>query len=290
MTQFAFLRREWADVFDSAARAETAVHADPRTACFYTRRALELAVGWAYKHDAALKLPYQDNLSALIHEPTFKQAAGEPVFSKARIINTLGNRAVHSHRPVPAEDAVVAVRELFHVAYWLARTYARGERPAPGLAFDAAALPKAAPSPQQTAEQLQALGVSLRERDEQLSALLSDKRALDAELERLRGEVARAKQSAAAQPDPHDYSEAETRDYFVDLLLIAGKALSANQLEFINLVVDHLTEHGVVELGVLYESPFTDLTPRGPEVLFTPGQLDELMRALAAVRESAIAA
>ena len=34
-------------------------------------------MSWAYKHDAALRLPYQDNLSALIHEPSFKQAAGE---------------------------------------------------------------------------------------------------------------------------------------------------------------------------------------------------------------------
>jgi type I restriction enzyme, R subunit len=68
VSQFAFLQREWAPVFESAARAETAVHADPRTACFYARRALELAVSWAYKHDASLKLPYQDNLSALIHD------------------------------------------------------------------------------------------------------------------------------------------------------------------------------------------------------------------------------
>ena len=30
----------------------SAVHSDPRTACFYARRALELAVAWAYKHDA----------------------------------------------------------------------------------------------------------------------------------------------------------------------------------------------------------------------------------------------
>jgi type I restriction enzyme R subunit len=97
MSQFAFLQGEWAAVFESAARAETAVHADPRTACFYARRALELAVGWAYKHDTALRLPYQDNLSALIHDPSFKEAAGEAVFSKARVINTLGNRAVHGH-------------------------------------------------------------------------------------------------------------------------------------------------------------------------------------------------
>src|SRR5258705_1807190 len=110
MSQFSFLEREWSAVFDAAARAETGVHADPRTACFYTRRALELSVAWAYKHDAALSLPYQDNLSALIHEPSFKAAAGEAVFSKARGINTLGNRAVHRHREIPLDDALVAVR------------------------------------------------------------------------------------------------------------------------------------------------------------------------------------
>jgi len=33
-------------------------------------------------------------------------------------------------------DALAAVRELFHVGYWLAHTYARGAKPAPGLAFD----------------------------------------------------------------------------------------------------------------------------------------------------------
>jgi len=219
MSQFTFLQREWSAVFEAVAKAEAAVHADSRTACFYARRALELAVSWAYKHDAALKLPYQDNLSALIHEPSFKQAAGEAVFSKARVINTLGNRAVHSHRAVPEADALAAVRELFHVAYWFARSYGRVGRPAPGLTFDPTALPRPAAAPQQTAEQLRTLEEELRERDEKLATLLADKGALDEELKRLRSEVAEAKKAAAAQPDTHDYSEAETRDYFIDLLL-----------------------------------------------------------------------
>ena len=225
-SQFAFLQREWPDVFDAAGRAEAAVHADSRTACFYARRALELAVAWAYKHDAALQLPYQDNLSALIHDPTFKAAAGEAVFNKARVINTLGNRAVHGHRAIPTDDALMAVRELFHVAYWLGHTYGRVMRPAPDLVFDASALPTGAPATKQTSEQLQQLEASLRERDEKLVALLADKSALDEELKRLRAEVAEARKAAATQPDAHDYSETETRDYFIDLLLKeAGWAL-----------------------------------------------------------------
>lgn len=219
MSQFAFLRREWPSVFDAAVKAEAAVRADPRTACFYARRALELAIAWAYKHDPALRLPYQDNLSALIHEPSFKDAAGEAVFNKARVIVTLGNRAVHSHRPIAEADALVAVRELFHVAYWLARTYGRDARPDAGLTFDAAALPKPTQSTAQTGEQLQALEARLREKDENLASLLADKSALDEELKRLRAEVAAAKKAAAERPDAHDYSEAETRDYFIDLLL-----------------------------------------------------------------------
>ncbi len=223
---FFFLQAEWPAVHEAATRAAAAVHPDPRTACFYARRALELSVAWAYKHDPALRLPYQDNLSALIHEPTFKAAAGEAVFSKARVINTLGNQAVHSHRPIQPSDALTAVRELFHVSYWLARSYARGAKPAPGVAFDPSALPRTTPLPKQTIDQLQNLEAGLRERDEKLSALLADKTLLDEELKRLRAEVAIAKQAAAAQPDTHDYSEAETRDYFIDLLLKeAGWAL-----------------------------------------------------------------
>lgn len=65
---------------------------------------------------------------------------------------------------------------------------------------------------------------------------------------------------------------------------------SANQIEFVTLVVDHLTEHGVVLPERLYESPFTDVTPQGPDALFSNAQLDELMRALDAVRSTALAA
>lgn len=49
--------------------------------------------------------------------------------------------------------------------------------------------------------------------------MLADKDALDAELNRLRAEIAEAKKANTATPDDHDYSEAETRDYFIDLLL-----------------------------------------------------------------------
>jgi type I restriction enzyme R subunit len=71
---------------------------------------------------------------------------------------------------------------------------------------------------------------------------------------------------------------------------MAGKTLSANQLEFITLIIDHLTEHGLMEPARLYESPFTDLTPQGPDALFKATEVDDLLQALHHVRAGAEAA
>jgi len=71
---------------------------------------------------------------------------------------------------------------------------------------------------------------------------------------------------------------------------LAGKTLNASQIEFVNLIVEHLTEHGVMGASLLYESPFTDITPRGPDELFTESQLDELLAVLDQIRGAALAA
>jgi type I restriction enzyme R subunit len=218
MSNFEFLTAEWKDIHDAASKAESTAIADPRTSCFYARRALELAVNWAYKFDSALKMPYQDSLSTLIHEPTFKQTSGDAVFSKAKVIVTLGNRAVHSHREIPQADSIQAVKELFHFCYWFARLYARGRKPDAQLTFNEAALPTTT-IPRQSLDQTKRLEAQLAEKDQKLSVVLADKESLDAEVQRLRKEVAEAKQAATNLPDKHDYNEAETRDYFIDLLL-----------------------------------------------------------------------
>ena len=70
---------------------------------------------------------------------------------------------------------------------------------------------------------------------------------------------------------------------------LSGKVQSANQIEFINLIIDHLTEHGVMDPGRLYESPFTDINPQGPEGVFTSGQVDDLVALLQEIRQRAAA-
>ena len=230
MSNFAFLQSEWSLLFEAANKAEAMVNTDARASCFYARRGLELAVAWLYTYDKTIKLPYQDHLSALIHEPTFRKAVGDAVFTKTKLIKDLGNMAVHSTRKVMPADALTATRELFHVCYWLARTYGTRSRPDPSLTFSTALLPQPSTAPAQSLDQLQKLEAQLHDKDAKLSTLLADKAAQDAELKKLREEIAAAKQANSAQPDTHDYSEAETRDYFIDLLLKeAGWALDKHQ-------------------------------------------------------------
>jgi len=219
MSQFTFLQVQWPLAFEAACQAEAAARPDPRTACFQARRALELMVKWLYRHDTALRPPYQTNLSALIFEPTFQNLVGGGLLAKAKLIKELGNQAVHSSRPMRAEEAIACVRELFHVGFWLARNYARTGRPEDGLAFDASRLPDRSAVPPQTLARLQEMEAELVRRDEALEAAQKGQADLEAQLQALRAEVTRIKAENQTIPDQHDYSEAETRRLFIDVLL-----------------------------------------------------------------------
>jgi len=219
-SNFDFLRKNWSEVADAAIRCEHFVESDPRSSCFYARRALELGVRWLFEHDSSLKLPYQDHLSALLYEPTFRNGIGNARFAKARIIKDLGNHAVHSNKPIRQYDALVAAQELFHIMFWLARTYARGERPADNIVFDPSLIPAAAvKEPEKTSLELQTLESQLHEKDKSLTALLEEKLGVDTELQRVRAELAEVKKQNESRTDAHDYSEAKTREYLIDLLL-----------------------------------------------------------------------
>ena len=49
---------------------------------------------------------------------------------------------------------------------------------------------------------------------------------------------------------------------------------SAEQIKFVNLVIDYLTENGSVPPARVYASPFVDVSPSGPEELFDEDDLD----------------
>jgi len=61
------------------------------------------------------------------------------------------------------------------------------------------------------------------------------------------------------------------------------------QIDFVEMIVDYLTLHGAMDAAILYEFPFTDITPQGPDGLFTSTQVDELFSILEEVYTRAAA-
>ena len=232
MSNFRFLSTEWQEIGEAATKAESLAHADPRTSCFYARRSLELAVEWLYDHDSSFKPPYERNLSAMLHEPSFRDQLPPELFPKTRIIKDLGNQAAHSKKPIRQFDAIQVTRDLFHFTYWLARTYSLGTTAQlEGLTFDPNLLKPAKPvESHQSLPQLQKLEADLKERDEKVAAQAKALAETDAHISQLKREIVEAKQRNQKVPDTHDYSEAQTRDYFIDLLLReAGWKLDRNE-------------------------------------------------------------
>ena len=231
MSNFAFLQKEFFAICDSATKAEGYLNTDARAACWYARMTLEQIVDWLYRYDNNFKC-YETSLGARVHDPSFRANVGEAIFTKATVVIGIGNRAAHAKATKKA-DAVIAIQELFHVAYWLARTYGERARPDPALQFSEALVPAAKQESAVTVEQLKRQEDALKAKDAE-NAVLKDKLdglgAVHAQLEALRAEVAAAKAANAQTQDTHDYNEEQTRDYFIDMLLHeAGWAMDKEQ-------------------------------------------------------------
>lgn len=203
---------------------------DPRAACFHTRFALEALVHWLYRHDKSLRIPYDQSLGALLHEPCLQNLFPEAVFQKARVILKVGNQAVHDSRPVRQYDAMQVVKELHHLCYWLVRTYVpdtslegfawRDERVPPTILSDEVV----------SRRELENLEKRLAEQNAATLKQQKERDALDAELQVLREQLAEVRAATEQQTDAHDYSEAETRHYMLDVdLLRAGWRLDKDR-------------------------------------------------------------
>jgi type I restriction enzyme, R subunit len=72
------------------------------------------------------------------------------------------------------------------------------------------------------------------------------------------------------------------KDALADFL--DDKRYTANQIEFVSLVIDDLTENGVVEARRFYESPYVDISPHGPDAIFESADVDRLLEVVAEVR------
>jgi type I restriction enzyme R subunit len=219
MGNFDFVRAALPSSFEDCSRAESYLVSDPRSACFYARRAVEGLV--AHLYDVlGLALPYKDDLAARTNDAAFISKVGTGISTKLNLIRRIANTAVHSDRPIRRDAAVPVLKELFHVMVWASLHHSPRPDLAPtGRQFDPALASRAAPL---SREELVKLATTVKAQDEAHARELAERdEALaerEAELARLREQIAAA-QAANTRPDDHDYDEAATRDLFIDVLL-----------------------------------------------------------------------
>ncbi|MFN8228342.1 MAG: DEAD/DEAH box helicase family protein [Mycobacterium sp.] len=220
MSNFDFLTTvSWPEIFADCTKAESYALSDPRSACFYSRRAVEHLVDYLYDV-LRLPFPYQNDLSARINDARFKAKVGAGIATKLNLIRKLGNHAVHDQKPIPPRAALDALRELHHVMVWAAFHHSTNPQAVPLKAeFDPALAQKAAPL---TRAEVAELAKKFEQQDEAHAKALAEKDELaaakDAEITELREQI-KAAQAANQKVDDRDYSEAETRDRFIDVLL-----------------------------------------------------------------------
>jgi type I restriction enzyme R subunit len=251
VTNFQFLLPEFKPLYEPARGAEQLVYSDPRACCMRTRHALEQAVHWLYEHDRDLRMPYDSGLNVLLTDRDFERLLPPHIHQKTRLIQKLGNQAVHAGQPIGQLDALRLVRELFHVLFWLARSYTRASDPKSLQAsFDEKLVPKLVRADEVIAltrdelkkqeakfqQQIAAQHAELERREAAIAeqaATLEEREALlaevNAKLAEARAELAQAKAANLAVPDTHDYDEADTRRLFIDVLLReAGWSVGGN--------------------------------------------------------------
>jgi len=77
------------------------------------------------------------------------------------------------------------------------------------------------------------------------------------------------------------------KELFADFL--ADGTHTATQIRFINEILDELTSRGVMDPARLYDPPFSDLAPTGPEDLFSVDEVDSICDLLDLIRLRAMA-
>ena len=71
--------------------------------------------------------------------------------------------------------------------------------------------------------------------------------------------------------------------------LVEGSTLTPEQIEFIELVIEELTQNGVVPPERLFEPPFTDINAQGPTAVFPMAQVLRIKQVLEDIRARAVA-
>ena len=229
MSNFDFLKQNkiFNNFSESCIEAENGIGLNTVTCSILCRRALELGVKWLYANDNDLTIPYQDNLSALVHDITFKNIIDEKLLKQIEYIIKLGNFAVHNNKKISREEAILSLKYLYNFMHWIAYCYSDNFEE---KEFDESIL--------QT-QSVNVLAVkekeSLYEELEKKDKKLEETRKENAEL-RAKLTEKRALKEENYNFEVKDISEYETRKKYIDLeLKLAGWDFETNITEELKL-------------------------------------------------------
>lgn len=124
-TNFDFLKTKklYTAFAEQAIEAEKSLLVSPATAAILARRAMELAVKWVYGYDNDLIIPYQNNVSSLIHEQSFRDIIEPRLFPMIKYVIQLGNKAVHTNEVIKRDEAILSLRNLHEFIRWIDYCY-----------------------------------------------------------------------------------------------------------------------------------------------------------------------
>ena len=224
-TNFDYLlaKTEYKDFATQAIEAEKSLSISPATCAILSRRALELAVRFVYSYDAELRLPYQDNISSLIHEPTFRGIIEPRLFPMLKYTIHLGNIAVHTNSNIKRDEAVIALRDLYEFCDWIDYSYSEEYE---DKTFDESIL-TTGDEKRVKADELKQLYENLSSKDKKLAEILKEN-------EELRKQMATQRTSNKTSRVFHvdKISEAQTRKKYIDVeLQEAGWVIGGNCTE-----------------------------------------------------------
>ena len=211
-TNFDYLleKSEYASFAAQAVEAEKSIAISPATCAILSRRALELAVRFVFSYDAELSLPYQDNVSSLIHEPTFRSIIEPRLFPMLKYTIHLGNVAVHTNNNIKRDEAIIALRDLFEFCDWIDYSYSKeySEK-----VYDESVL-ASGDEKRVKADELRQLYENLSSKDKKLESILKEN-------EELRKQMASQRSHNTQTREFHvdKISEAQTRKKYIDVAL-----------------------------------------------------------------------
>ncbi len=219
-SNFDFLKEDWPKQYKQLLVAEKTARSVPRVSVAACRMTLEYAVKWLYRFDKTIPASLgQPTLRDMMAAPVFKGLLAPGLADRIRLVRELGNMAVHQmDKTILEKDALNSLRHLFAFLLWLFRTY--NDPPPPAQSFSAQRLTqKSKTAAVDTGTQMQQIENQRRALEEQLEEERTAHAADREELERLRAENAAIKAANAPLTKDYDYTEEETREQFIDLLL-----------------------------------------------------------------------